>query len=312
MKLLTVLCVLEKYPLKDGEQGPTLTMTAEDVARYKWEEAHQGNHIRIVEGEQMSLYHTLEAVLIQSSNSTADTVAVWAFGSMKQYTDYAAEYLKRNDLTSTKTGDDAAGSQLADTSTLSDLIKLAKLARKNPVIMKILGTPSATFQTHGTIYNRNRLGNAVLLGGKTGSIDDIKGSYLFMATTKNIISEGKDIPIVGVIAYDASVQQAIRDSEALAKSAASCFETLTLVHADDVVGYETTAWGSKTPIVATKDLSLERWCGSGVGVKLSAVPGNNENNMLSATADGVTVSVPVQAKGTIPEPSLWWRLTSLR
>lgn len=315
IKLVASLCVLEKKPLAEGDHGPILTMTDADVAMQQKEVARNGNNIKIVAGEKMSQYHALEAILIESSNSTTDTLVIWAFGSMENYKTYATEWLKKNGMDNTKLGEDASGMDPASTSNLKDMITLAKIARKNPVIMKIMATPTAEFQTHGTIYNRNKLGNDVLLGGKTGSLDDIKGSYLFMATTKTANPE-VDVDIVGVIAYDSSVQGAIRDSEKLARSAASCFENVTVTRSGDAVGKLTTNWGESTPVTATKDLTLTRWCNSPISLSTVTTPSPNKDSkevgMLSATSDGKSVSVPLTASEQPKTPDFWWRLTRVR
>ena len=312
IKLVASLCVLEKKPLAEGEHGPILTMTEADVAMQQKEVARNGNNIKIVAGEKMSQYHALEAILIESSNSTTDTLVIWAFGSMENYKAYAMEWLKKNGMNDTRLGEDASGMDPASTSNLKDMITLAKIARQNPVIMKIMATPTAEFQTHGTIYNRNKLGNDVLLGGKTGSLDDIKGSYLFMATTKTANPE-VDVDIVGVIAYDSSVQGAIRDSEKLARSVASCFENITITRAGDSVGKLTTSWGASTPVTATKDLSVTRWCNSSIKLSTITSPSPDANSKevgtLSATSDGKNVSTPLTANERPKAPDLWWRLT---
>ncbi len=312
IKILTVLCVLEKHPLAAGESGPTLTMTAADVAMYDHEISRDGNHLKIVAGEQLSEYHALEAVLIESANNMTDTMAIWAFGSLEDYKTYALNFLKKHGMTHTQLGSDASGMDPATTSTLGDLITLAKLGFNNPIISKIIATPSATFTNGGTVINRNKLlGNGILLGGKTGSLDDIKGSYLFSATTKNI--SDLDIHMVGVVAYDSSVQGAIRDSEALAKSAASHFETVTLARAGDSVGSLSSDWGQRVPITLTKDLAITRWRGSDITLSqnLKDVSGQSteEVGTITAQTDGKKTEAPLLVDQPLPPPSLLWRAT---
>lgn len=312
IKILTVLCVLEKHPLAVGESGPTLTMTTADVAMYDHEISRDGNHLKIVAGEQLSQYHALEAVLIESANNMTDTMAIWAFGSLDNYKTYALDYLKQHGMTHTQLGSDASGMDPETTSTLGDMVKLAKLGFSNPIINKIIATPSATFANGGTVINRNKLlGNGILLGGKTGSLDDIKGSYLFSATTKNI--SDLDIHMVGVVAYDSSVQGAIRDSEALAKSAVSYFETVTLARAGDSVGSLSSDWGKQVPVTLAKDLTITRWRGSNItlsqNLKDTDSQSTGEVGTITAQTDGNKTEAPLSVDQALPPPSALWRAT---
>ena len=88
-KLVTALSILKKHPLKVGEQGPTLTLNATDISYYTHYASNDGSVVRVVEGEQISEYQALQALLIPSANNIADTLARWAFGSQEAYLAYA-------------------------------------------------------------------------------------------------------------------------------------------------------------------------------------------------------------------------------
>jgi len=88
-KLITVLSVLDKKPLHKGEQGPTITLTGKDVELFNHYFAIGGSYVKVEAGEKISQYQALEAVLLPSANNMADTLAVWAFGSMDTYHAYA-------------------------------------------------------------------------------------------------------------------------------------------------------------------------------------------------------------------------------
>ena len=53
-KMITVQVVLDKYPLKAGESGPTITMTNDDENRYWWAVNNGGSNARVVAGEQIT------------------------------------------------------------------------------------------------------------------------------------------------------------------------------------------------------------------------------------------------------------------
>ena len=108
-KLITALTVLGIKPLALGEQGPTITLTASDMALYSSYLAQQGSDVQVTAGEQISEYQMLEAMLLPSANNMADSLAIWAFGSLPAYAQAANQYLDDVGLVETHVGSDASG-----------------------------------------------------------------------------------------------------------------------------------------------------------------------------------------------------------
>jgi D-alanyl-D-alanine carboxypeptidase (penicillin-binding protein 5/6) len=104
-KVITALAILQKKPLALGAQGPTLTLDATDVASYNSYVAQGGSNTKVAEGETISEYQALQALLIPSSNNMADSLVRWAFGSPSAYVTYADQMLKGGGLTKTVVGD---------------------------------------------------------------------------------------------------------------------------------------------------------------------------------------------------------------
>ena len=309
-KMITVLCVLEKNPMKIGQSGPIIQMTAADIERLNIENNRNGSHLDIVEGEKLTQYQALEAILLPSANNIADSLAVWSFGSIDNYTRYAQKFVERNGMIHTTIGKDASGFDIGTTSTTADLAILAKLALANPVVMKIAYEKSATFETAGTVFNHNRLlDGGVLTGLKTGLNDGNTGSFLFSARKNNI-------EVVGAILDAGSIQNALNASETLAKSSFNNFEQIKYIAKNQKIGKITTAWGETSDIIMSKNLEVTRWKGD----KIYTATKNAENIDLTSNVagyvylrtDGDKDEAKTMIKTPLKGPTVWWRLSHLR
>jgi D-alanyl-D-alanine carboxypeptidase (penicillin-binding protein 5/6) len=313
-KVITVLCVLEKKPLNVGETGPTITMTAEDVQRYETEVARDGTAFAVAAGDTLTEYEMLEAILLPSANNIADTAAIWAFGSLDAYRTYAQAFVEEHGMTATVVGPDASGYDPSTTSTPSDLIKLAKLALKNPVVMNITGKSSAIIGDGVEIYNHNVLtGKNGVTGLKTGRNDENSGGLLFTAN----VGSGTDVVHVAGIVIDAgSLSAALSGTANLLTSLQDEFP-MTIVAAKGVsVGTLRTAWGSETPVVAKNTLQIQHWSGSTVYTYSSLTPASGTQRetvgTLYAQGDGRKSSAILEVAQPAAGPSLWWRITHFR
>lgn len=313
-KVITALCVLEKRPLKLGETGPTLTMTADDVLRLQQQYDQGGSHLVITEGEKITEYQMLQAMLLPSANNIADSLAVWAFGSLAEYQKYAQDFVLRQGMHQTHIGPDASGFDPATTSTTSDLTLLGKAALKNTVIMQIAGTEKATFETAGEVENTNTfLSNGILTGLKTGSNEGNSGGFIFTSIAQKV---AHPIQIVGAIVDAGSSRNAVMSAEELAKSAADNFEAITYTKAGQKIGTAQTAWGSSTAIIAKSDTTVIRWKAN----KIWHVEQLEKND---ATRNGTVGTLAVRTNGSksttaltiltpASEPSIWWRISHFR
>lgn len=168
-KLITVQVVLAKHPLGATESGPNITLSADDEAHYWHEVQTGGSYGRVVAGEVITERQLIEGIMLASANNMADSLVIWAFGSLDNYRTAAVSWLKDNRLSSTTIGTDASGLDESTTSTPSDLCKIALLAAKQPALVSIMGESSATMPTGDVLASTNRLiGQDGVVGGKTG------------------------------------------------------------------------------------------------------------------------------------------------
>ncbi|HEY8998872.1 MAG TPA: hypothetical protein VIM53_00985 [Candidatus Saccharimonadales bacterium] len=314
-KIITALTVLKVKPLSAGSQGPEITITADDVALYNKYVAEDGSVVQVTQGEQISEYQALQAMLLPSGNNIADMLATWAYGSMDSYKTAANNYINSIGMTGTNIGSDASGYSPDTTSTAPDLVRLGEAAMQNPVVAEIVGQKSAVLPGVGTVYNVDTIiGQDGIVGIKTGNNDQDTGVFLFAA--KHTLSNNQTVTIVGTVMGQGSLQGAFDASEALLDSAAAAFSVETPVAANQTLVTYTVPW-MKTTVngVAKTPVSIAAWQGS-VTLPHLSLPTVSGGQSAGATVGTVSVSAgannassSIVLKDAIPSPSFWWRLT---
>ncbi len=305
-KVITALAVLQKYPLKIGQEGPTITLTKKDEQIYNYYLSKNGTVVPVTAGLKISEYEALEAMLLPSANNIADTLAIWAFGSLASYNEVANQLM--NDLgahSSSITG--ASGFSKTTTSTAADLVLAASAALENPVVSQIMSKKSAQTSL-GRLKTTNKgLGQDGIFGIKTGHTDEARGCYLF-STHKTL--SGHVVTIYGAILGDASVDKAVKDALALIDETARGFGQQKLVTRGQKVGYFQTAWGQQIPLAAKTDLNSFGWLGVSTGSTLqinsTRLPIARET--IVGQINSGTSHANVETVSSSNRPSLGWRL----
>ena len=262
-KIITVLAVLKVKPIASGEQGPVLTISQSDLDLYHSYASGGGSVTPVVIGEQLTEYQMIQALLLPSANNLADSLAIWAFGSLADFSTYANKMLGSYGLRNTVVGTDASGFSPSSTSTASDLVMLGEIASDNLVISSIVSQSTATLPVAGLVKNVNwLLGTDGIKGLKTGNSDQAGGAYLFSADYT--VSTGYTITIVGAVMKSSDLLQAMTDSLALLKSAQKAFSLDTIITAGQEIGSYQVAWGSTVSASASGacfcgNMLLIRW-----------------------------------------------------
>ncbi len=310
-KVITALAVLQQKPLISASQGPIITLDATDVGYYNYYATNDGSVVKVSQGEQISEYQALQAMLIASSNNLADSLTRWAFGSLAAYTTYANQMVGGLGLTHTTVGD-TNGFDDTTTSTADDLVKLGLKAIQDPVISDIVNQPTATIPIAGQIKNVNwLLGSDGVMGIKTGNTDKAGGCYLFAA--KRVV-EGSKVTMVGAVLGTPSLSAAISAAPPLLIAADSGFQQQKVISKDQVVATYHAPWGASAQAKSTKDVSQLAWKGN--ELKLS----NNLQSIrapvaYNSTLGSVTISSGNQSTNSrlfltpaLPGPSWHWRI----
>lgn len=312
-KIITALVVLQKYPLAKGQSGPTITLNTSDVALYHTYIANDGSVIPVQDGEKLSEYEMLQAMLLPSANNISDSLAIWAYGSLDAYRAAAMEYLTDNSLTHTQLGSDASGLDPGTTSTASDLVTLGELAVKEPAITEIARQTRATLPLVGTVYNYNgALGMAGITGLKTGNNDQDPGAFLF---TAEVPVAGKPMTVVGAVLNQSSLYNALVAAPPLVQSLQNGFTQRTVLKTNQQVVTYSTPWGAKTQGHPAKTVTVTAWKGDTETTRVGA------KNITVETTKGARVGSVTLQHGTtttthavvldqpLDRPSLWWRIT---
>jgi D-alanyl-D-alanine carboxypeptidase (penicillin-binding protein 5/6) len=314
-KLLTALSVLHKDPMSVDQQGPTITLSANDVALYNAYAAKSGSVVAVASGEQISEYEMLEAMMLPSANNMADSLAIWAFGSLPAYESYANQYATKLGLTHTHVGSDASGFDPSTTSTTSDLVRLGELALANPVLAQIVSQKTATgIPGVGTITNVNQvLGTDHIVGIKTGNSNQAGG--VFISASKILINQ-RPTTVVTAIMNAPNLYDALYTSLPLITSAQANFSNVPIAGNGTVVGAYKLPWGGTIRAVASQSLASETWNGVSItaDVSLQPVKPNTATGHIVGTvtaqktpfSSSRTAAVILQQP--IPKAPIWWRL----
>jgi serine-type D-Ala-D-Ala carboxypeptidase (penicillin-binding protein 5/6) len=313
-KIVTALVVLQKKPLSGtGDNGPTITFTAEQSALYATYLAQDGEVAAMPTGLQLSEKQAFQVMLLKSANNYAGALALWAFGSMDAYRAAAASWLKANDLDHT-TIVEPTGLNPANQSTATDLVHLGELAVANPVVKSIVGTKTATIPTVGQVTNSNALlGIDGVDGIKTGTLDQAGACLLFAATYKR---GGQDVTVIGAMLGGTDHDSLDADVQNLLHSVADNFHVITLANKGQTFGSYTTPWQARTDAVAQRADSVLVWGRTTVSAttKLSSVTFGKRGERVGSVRFTISrhdsVTVPLVLEQTIADPGIWWKWTN--
>lgn len=310
-KMITALVVLEKKPLSLNQPGPTYLITDADVQRYAMYVAQGGSVAAVRAGETLTQYQMLQAMLLPSANNMADSLAIWAYGSLSAYQVAATNYLKQHGLTDTTIGSDASGLAPDTTSTASDLVQIGKLVMEQPVLAQIVGQSQvANFPVVGILKNTNYLlGSDGIIGLKTGSSDQAGGAFIGAA---HVVVNNQTQTLVTAVIGSPNRQVAMQDSAQLIKTARANFKPVKVVQAGDMVGSYQVPWAKPIAALAAHKVTTTAWQGSTVTATatLHSTQQNPQRGTIVGTVstqNGTQLSDVILAQ-TPPQPSIWWRL----
>lgn len=314
-KIITALMILKQKPLQPGQQGPKIIISAQDVEIYRRYVAQDGSVLPVQVGETLTEYQALQALMLPSANNIADTLAIWAYGSLQSYAQAANNYLSSNKLYGTRVGSDASGLSPDSTSTASDLARLGYLAIQNPVLAEIVGQSSATgIPIVGTIKNVNiLLGQYGINGVKTGNSDQAGGAYVAASIVE---INHKSIPFVTALVGAKSLPDAMNQSLPLIRSAKKNISNVEVVKPGQIVGWYKVPWSQRIAAKAQTGLKLEVWNGHRTSTitQLDPLSANSAPGTLAGTLRVPSTnfndqkSVSVIIKQSVPKPSISWRL----
>jgi D-alanyl-D-alanine carboxypeptidase (penicillin-binding protein 5/6) len=258
----------------------------------------------------------LQAIMLPSANNMADSLAIWAYGSLSAYTAAANAYMTELGLPNTRIGSDASGLAPDSVSTARDLVKLGELAMQSPVLAQIVSQATATSIPLTTaVKNVNfLLGTSNIIGVKTGNSDQAGGVYV--SASKATVNN-KPVVIVTALVGTPDLTSSVQGSLPLIRSAQTNFSAQSIIASrDTVVGSYHLPWGGDVTAIASKDFSMSAWNGTNLSAKiqLDKIAGNSvaKQTVGKVTAQHTSLSdessIPVTLRDSVREPSVWWQI----
>ena len=250
-KMILSLAIMEQKPFDLDSAGETIKITKEMYDKYTWYVSHNGSNTKVAVGEEISEKDALISVMLASSNNMADSLAIWAFGSIEEYQKYATEMLFKLGVSSTKLGTkDASGYDESTTSTPEDLAIIGYHVLKNPVLREIVNKKSATVPVAGEIVNTNKLlGQNGIIGVKTGYIGDPSGYCIISGYLEN-----EHIITVSMLGSKTR-ERSFNGNLAVVEDMQEVLKPVKLISEGDEVGYYETWWTGKVPVKTVSDFS---------------------------------------------------------
>lgn len=309
-KVVAALTVLDKHPLELGQAGPDITYTKQDVALYSTYQAVQATVKPVRVGLVLSQYETLQASLIPSAANYATSLAVWAFGSEDAFVAAAQGWLLKNGLTET-TVTEATGLDPRNTSTVTDLVELGRIALSNPVIAEIVATPAVTLPSAGLLENSNKiLGSLGIDGIKTGTLPEAGACLLF---SSDFVVGDTTITIIGVALGGALHSVQNPQIVELVRSVQAGFTEVTLATEGDEFAHYGTEWGDTATAVAASTKTAVVWGDTPISVDVEAESVTTADaaspvGSVTFTIGSAVVKIPLVLKGNLQDPGAVWRL----
>jgi D-alanyl-D-alanine carboxypeptidase (penicillin-binding protein 5/6) len=264
-------------------------------------------------GETLTERQLLEGLLIPSGNNLADMLARWDAGSVdafvaKMNSRAAALGMKQSHFA------DASGFSEQTVGTPSDLVLAGEALMADPILAQIVGQGQVDLPIAGTSFNVNyALGSQGIVGIKTGSSPKAGACFLFAAAAK---VGGKPALVVGAVMNEPTLDDAFAASEKLIAVIVPALTLVPAVSASEAVAEYRSPWGSRTGLVAQKDISLLAWPGlilhrevNAPAVQPPLSDGDKVGTFAAWIGSGPPVSVDLATDGPLFEPGNVWRLT---
>jgi len=195
-KVMTAYVVLRDHPLPAGEDGPTITLTDDDVGDTDLRRGRGESVVSVAAGEELTERQALLALLLPSANNIAEVLARWDAGSADRFVDRMNAIARSLGMAHTRYTD-PSGFDDATVSTAADQVRIALAAMRLPAFAGIVATPSAWLPVAGIVHNTNGLlGHAGFVGVKTGSDDAAGGCFAFRAIRR---IDARETAITGVV-----------------------------------------------------------------------------------------------------------------
>ena len=311
-KIMTALLVLEKHPLAAGSDGPSLTISARDVATYQRDVAQGQSTAQVAVGEQLSERQLLEALMLPSANNIAMVLAQWTGGNTQNFIQMMNKKAQQLGMVHT-VYTDPSGLRHSTVSTAEDQLKVAAAAMQIPAFRHIVRMPQANLPVAGTVYNVDyALGTDGIIGVKTGSTPHDGGSFVF-AAYKTI--DGQRVLILGSVLAQGGISPlttALTQGETLIQDASQSVTTVKVAITGDPGAQILPLWSHPVTATMAKTVSFVGWPGMNVHLNVSAKnlgtelkPGAIVGNVEVSAGTQSAIIPLISEQGISPAPYSW-------
>ncbi|MGH9006341.1 MAG: hypothetical protein ACRDV6_01295 [Acidimicrobiales bacterium] len=314
-KLMTAHVVLTDHPLTVGEDGPSITITPNDVALYEDDVAAGQTNIEVAVGEELTEHQLLQGMLIHSANNFADLLAIFDAGSVSAFVTKMNAAAASLDMRQTAYSD-ASGYSTASVSTPTDQLKVATMDVADPVFDQIVEMTSVTLPVAGTVGSYTPyLGTDGVVGVKSG-FTSAAGGCDVLALLEGV--HGVPVRVlaavvgnhVGVDVITGAGFQAL----SIARSAMAAVTFVDVATRGQRVAVATAA-GHTVKVVTGSAVSLLGWPGQVVTESLylarrprAGAPAGWRVGTVTAQVGPQKLTVPVVTGRRLPSPTFFQRV----
>jgi D-alanyl-D-alanine carboxypeptidase (penicillin-binding protein 5/6) len=310
-KIMTALVVLEDHPLALNQAGPSITITAADVAAYDRDVALDESSLAVAAGEELSELQLLEGLLIPSAGNFGDILAEWDAGSSRAFVQRMNQRAGVLGMRGTQYAD-ATGFDPATVSVPVDLVVVAETAMRLPVFAQIVNQASVVLPRVGLVHSTDHLlGQAGIVGIKTGHTDAAGGNFVFAAQLPVGIQV---VRLDGAVMNQPSLDEAFAATLRLIRAVTPHLHLSAAIDPRLTVASLRTAWGPVATVHADRAAALVMFDGmivhriahlSPVQAPLSrgAIIGSLSVHLGDEEADGLLTTI-----AALPLPTVGWRI----
>jgi D-alanyl-D-alanine carboxypeptidase (penicillin-binding protein 5/6) len=313
-KMMTAYIILHDHPLAPSQNGPTVVMTATDVADFENDTVEDEANAQVNLGEALTERQLLEGLLVHSANNLADTLARWDAGSI-------AAFVAKMNRTAVALGmdhthyDDPSGFDQGSQSTAGDLLKVAAPDMENPTFAGIVRMSSVTLPVAGTISSYTPLlGFEGVIGVKSG-FTTAAGGCDVLAITR--VVHGEPVLVLAAVTGQTGLNVlGIAGFIALnlADHASATIDATPVIRAGEVVAHVSVA-GHRAAAAANVNADLLTWPGvqakrilvDGKPISAGSKKGTRIGSMV-VVLGRQRVVIPVSLRAALPKPTMLQRL----
>ncbi|HVS05653.1 MAG TPA: D-alanyl-D-alanine carboxypeptidase [Candidatus Dormibacteraeota bacterium] len=314
-KVMTALVVLADRPLRLTEQGPTVPVSAADVATYVAEKNQGQSVFPVAAGEKLSEYQALQALLVPSGNNIAELLAAWDAGSVGAFVDKMNARAATLQLLHTHYVD-ASGLSPQSVGTPEELIALAEAALQDPVFAEIVAQPEATLPVAGRVFNVDAVvGQDGIVGVKTGSSGAAGACFVFAADVR---ADGQPARLFGAILGLPTLDDAFTSATSLVQAVGSALHYRSVLSTNQVIAEYAAPWGDSATVFAEQDVNWIAYDGMVLRQRTDIIrvraplPSGSRVGTLTLELGEQRTQLPLKTTEPIFQPDSVWRLTRVR